>query len=862
MAMESDSLTKIMTPKDLAQILRFHASLAVLFCWEVQKSSYMLSLNYRNGDEMVHCQKCGAENPADSLFCRKCGKKFIDEKEFLIDWSKFEIAVVDHLGRNIREEENHDQNEAIRAPIDSSLFIVAGPGSGKTTVIALRILKLIFVDGINPSCIIATTFTRRAAAELRSRILGWGDQLRRWFINSSASHLKRERLRKLDLNRIIIGTLDEITEKILRENRSPGEAPPIIIEDFVSKALMLEFGLFQTALYSNRNLRDFSIFLRGSTWKLNISEICSILLELKERFFHDCADVRNYRSDSKYAGARLACSAIDAYVNELRNRRLFDFTLLESKLLHDLKNGSLNEFLDSIRFLLVDEYQDTNLLQEKIYFEIAKVVLKNGGGFTVVGDDDQSLYRFRGATVDLFKAFQNRVNNHLGLEPFQIFLSNNYRSTPVIVDFCNNFITLDQNYQEARVREKPLIKSACSEKRTDYPILGMFRSNTMQLAHDIALFVHEIIYGKGFQIRDTKNISYDIRINIDRGSPEDIAILFHSPREYSYGKKRLPLLLREELEKLSPPIQVFNPRGQDLVEIPAVKILCGLLLESIDPKSFIQDSLKLPTEIREVLSEWREAAVRYVCSNQVSPTMGKLHDFVSKWQKKATPELNRKINTKVPLIELVYKLIAWIPDMQDDIENLVYLEAIVRTINQLNLFGRYGGHIILNSDKFWLRKDSVKEAIYSIFAPIAGGAVEVNEDLYETLPRNRINCMSIHQSKGLEFPLVIVDVGSEFKDDYEVQAFKRFPTKGGKTSRIEDEIRPYSDLGCFARSGLDREFDDLIRLYFEAYSRAKDCLMLVGLTSVRSKRIPHIATGWDRNKNWIWGYSLGNLLYI
>src|SRR5438034_11621312 len=70
------------------------------------------------------------------------------------------------------------QQDAVTAAQDDSLFLVAGPGTGKTTVLALRVLKLVFVDDIDPETIVATTFTRRAAAELRSRILGWGDRFR------------------------------------------------------------------------------------------------------------------------------------------------------------------------------------------------------------------------------------------------------------------------------------------------------------------------------------------------------------------------------------------------------------------------------------------------------------------------------------------------------------------------------------------------------------------------------------------------------------------------------------------------------------------------------------------------------------
>lgn len=64
------------------------------------------------------------------------------------------------------------QREVVLAPVDSVLYVVAGPGSGKTRALALRVLKVLFVDGLPPNAIMATTFTRRAAGELRSRIQG------------------------------------------------------------------------------------------------------------------------------------------------------------------------------------------------------------------------------------------------------------------------------------------------------------------------------------------------------------------------------------------------------------------------------------------------------------------------------------------------------------------------------------------------------------------------------------------------------------------------------------------------------------------------------------------------------------------
>ena len=125
-------------------------------------------------------------------------------------------------------------------------------------------------------------------------------------------------------------------------------------------------------------------------------------MEIKNRLYYDQVDFDElYEKTEKGSGKQVALDCIKEYETTLIKRNTIDFAMLESLFLNKLKSGELKDFLDEIKIVLIDEYQDTNLIQEDIYFTIAKSALENGGGITVVGDDDQSLYRFRGATVDL-----------------------------------------------------------------------------------------------------------------------------------------------------------------------------------------------------------------------------------------------------------------------------------------------------------------------------------------------------------------------------------------------------------------------------------------------------------------------------
>ena len=165
-------------------------------------------------------------------------------------------------------------------------------------------------------------------------------------------------------------------------------------------------------------------------------------------------------------------------------------------------------------------------------------------------------------------------------------------------------------------------------------------------------------------------------------------------------------------------------------------------------------------------------------------------------------------------------------------------------------------------------KSSVRAAIADVFVPLASGLVSVDEALLGDASYDRLDIMSMHQAKGLEFPITIVDVASDFRTNHHTQRFKRFPNENDVdvTSSIEDFLSTLSPEVRIDRDPVDRCFDDMYRRYFVAFSRPQDILLLVGLTpnmtDNNGKTIPNVGTGWTRDGTWVWRSGLPNLVHL
>ena len=754
----------------------------------------------------------------------------------------------------------------VLGPATADYFVVAGPGTGKTTALALRALKLVLVDDVDPGSILATTFTRRAAAEVRSRILHLADKIRRAVIASGSLALKT-RLARIDFNRIRTGTLDSLSQEILTDYRPLGSYPPVVVDQFLGDALMLRSGLFEHGRFRRPELLDYADRVLGTHRGLNPKRLSAFVREIHERAIYDQANLTAFAGAGIHAGVPIAVEAIEAYRARLAASGQVDFALLEQRFLDDLRSGRLRKFQEEIRVVLVDEYQDTNYLQELIYFELGKGAKSRAGGITVVGGDDQALYRFRGATTSLFSAYPERVYRAFGIQPVQVNLVENYRSTDSIVSFINEFVGLDAEYSSVRVPNKPMLVR-CGQGAGHFPILGMFRKNMQMLAQDLVHLIDSVVNGGGFPIPDSDLI---LQRSPQDGSAADVVLLSASPLEEGESGSLLPLELRQRLEVLPRPIKVYNPRGRDLASVPEVGQLLGLVLECVDPTQNGPNLIpNLPQGAMSVFTRWRQEARHFQVSNPAPQTPVSISQFVSLWGTR-TPHRTRSLRQTpalwprdVPLLQLVYNLLTWFPYFQSDLEGLAYLEAINRTITTAANLGKYDATVLGGPNvPQQMAEGALTELYWNVFVPLALDFIEVDEDLLETLPRDRLGIFSIHQSKGLEFPMVIVDVGSSFKGRHWTQAFKRFPRDEGPSSRIEDQLRCFSPLGVSTRPGRDRCFDDLIRQYFVAYSRPKDVLLLAGLDSLTAPQnsVEHVALGWDRTGTWHWP-ELGNVKMI
>ena len=304
----------------------------------------------------------------------------------------------DILRSNINSLNDSQKRAALK--INGPIIIVAGAGSGKTRVLTFRIAFLIS-QGIDPFSILSLTFTNKAAKEMKKRV---GE-----LVNESESR------------NIWMGTFHSVFAKILRiEAEKLGYTSSFTIydtqdSDRLISSIIKEMGLSKDS-YKPKQIRN-----RISTLKNNLITVQSYELdfELKE--------------SDEIAQRPLFGKIYLEYTKRLfkSNSMDFDDLLVKTNELLNKFPETLAKYQDRFRYILVDEYQDTNHSQ----YLIVKMLADKYHNICVVGDDSQSIYSFRGANIN------NILNFQKDYEEVEVFkLEQNYRSTKNIVKAANSLI--------------------------------------------------------------------------------------------------------------------------------------------------------------------------------------------------------------------------------------------------------------------------------------------------------------------------------------------------------------------------------------------------------------------------------------
>ena len=298
---------------------------------------------------------------------------------------------------------NPVQQEAVKET-DGPILVIAGAGSGKTRVLTYKVAYLLD-RGIPARNILALTFTNKAAREMKDRI---------------------EKLIESDITRYLwMGTFHSLFARILRRE---------------SEAI----GYNQN--YTIYDSDDSRSLIRSIIHDLKLDDQMYPAAEIQRRIStakNQLITAETYKSRSDWISADESsrrpemATLYQTYARRCRNAGAMDFDdlLLNTHLLFTNRPDILKKYQEQFRYVLVDEYQDTNYVQYSIVSQIARV----HHNICVVGDDSQSIYSFRGARIE------NILNFRSDYPEYKIFkLEQNYRSTQTIVEAANSLITKNQ----------------------------------------------------------------------------------------------------------------------------------------------------------------------------------------------------------------------------------------------------------------------------------------------------------------------------------------------------------------------------------------------------------------------------------
>ena len=559
---------------------------------------------------------------------------------------------------------NAQQLKAVQT-VNKPVLVFAGAGSGKTRVLTYKVWHLIKEKLFKPEEILALTFTNKAASEMKSRIQ-----------------------ESISCEGVNVGTFHSIGARMLRMHISA------LDEEYNSS-----FTIYDTS--------DQKAVIKEVVENLNLSEFkelnVSFLKAQIDKFKNDNISIDKVESEAQTFEDEKIVEVYRAYCDRLKSNNALDFNDLLLLPIRLLKENAkiLNLYQKTWKYVLVDEFQDTNSPQ----FEIVSLLAGKHKNITVVGDDDQSIYGWRGANIDnILTNFQETFAKNI-----EIKLEKNYRSTQRILDGAWSVVSNNKNRAEKKLEatrgkgDKISLISTGSDEEESNAICDSIKS----------------------EIKLNKNTFKDFavlyRTNAQSRSIEQAMVKEGLPYNIVGGTKFYD---RKEIKDVLAYLTLVANNNDDI----ALKRIINFPVRGIGEKSiniFVDLAAKKKISLFESLEFCRDLKLRGKQQDSIENFYNSIKKFSNLLETLDPKELMRTLLEEFN-IENYYKNN---PAEQDRYDNIQELKASVDKFSD-----QIGGNL----------KDFLQEI--SLFTDI---------DEWDD-KENSITLMTVHAAKGLEFPTVFV----------------------------------------------------------------------------------------------------------
>ena len=565
----------------------------------------------------------------------------------------------------------NDLNESQRAAVEyvgQPQMIIAGAGSGKTRVLTYKIAYLIQKEGYKPDSILALTFTNKAANEMKDRIKG--------LIGKKA-------------NSLWMGTFHSIFARILRiESKYTAYESNFSIYDTLDSLSLVQNILDQ------HNIEIDGVTPNSIRHRISFMKNHMIMpKEFRAKHLNNFIDEKIADVYEEYQKRLLENNSMD-----------FDDLLIKPIELFKSKSSILQKYKKKFKYILVDEFQDTN----KAQYELLKILVSRSTKLTVVGDDAQSIYSWRGATLDNMLKFEKDYPK------FKLFkLEQNYRSTKTILKASDSLIKKNKDQ---------LVKTLWTDNDDGEKVHVLKCSDEKDEAHQLAKYIKKEISKKKLSHKDFAVL---YRTNAQSRVLEDI-----------FRKEKLPYAIIGGTE--------FYKRK----EVKDVVAYLRVIVNQNDEENLLR-IMNFPQ--RGIGNTTINRMIEFARKQNITlfKTMERVFEVI---------EIKERIQKNVKGFRLL--LMKYI-DLKDKLSAGELTRALVDELGLLRMFKNE------NTQESLQRMENINQLLAAVTefseskknAKLEEFLEEVSliagVDMYEE-EKNAVTLMTVHSAKGLEFPVVFL----------------------------------------------------------------------------------------------------------